>query len=285
MVSYPARRGDTARPKREPWASVIWEQAVGGWIRIPGGSGKRSTEGRLIYAIGDVHGRLDLLEALVGKLLADAVESRPERQPMLILLGDYIDRGEDSAGVLSFIQRLQALDVFETRALKGNHEQAMLDFLHDATFGPTWVRYGGAQTLQSYGVAVPDPRGDPKAWEAARIALAAAAAEHMPLLETLELLIVVGDYAFVHAGVMPGTPLDQQVERDLLWIREAFMASDLAHEKIIVHGHTPVAQAQISPYRASIDTGAYATGLLTALRLDGDDQTLIQVQAGRGPAV
>jgi serine/threonine protein phosphatase 1 len=239
-----------------------------------------STEGRLVYAIGDVHGSLALLEALIATLAADALRSRPRLKPMLILLGDYIDRGEKSAQVLDLVHRVKLLDVFETRTLMGNHERAMLNFLEDTRAGPSWLAFGGAETLNSYGIAPPGPRVDAAGWEAVRGALAIAAEHHLEFLRALELMVVVGDYAFVHAGIRPGVKLDRQTEQDLLWIRDEFRASTLAHEKIIVHGHSPATQAQLAKNRLGIDTGAYTTGILTALRLEGESRQLIQVKTG-----
>jgi serine/threonine protein phosphatase 1 len=203
---------------------------------------------------------------------------------MLILLGDYIDRGEKSSQVLDLIYRIKLLDVFETRTLMGNHERTMLDFLEDIRLGPSWLAFGGAETLSSYGIAPPDPRVDAAGWEAVRSALAIAADHHLEFLRALELMVVVGDYAFVHAGIRPGVRLDQQTEQDVLWIRDEFRASNLTHEKIIVHGHSPATQAQLKNNRLGIDTGAYTTGVLTALRLDGQTRRLIQVKTGSAAA-
>jgi serine/threonine protein phosphatase 1 len=243
----------------------------------------RSTQGRLIYAVGDVHGNLDLLEALVAEIAKDALVTNPDTRPILIFVGDYLDRGAASAGVIDLVLALRRRPAFEVRTLKGNHEEAMLTFLEDARFGPTWVQFGGAETLASYGVAPPGPRADAEAWEEVRKAFAAAVPrEHLEFLESLELLIVIGDYAFAHAGIDPRSALDQQTERNLLWIRDEFLSSRLRHGKIVVHGHSAAMQPEVLPYRVGIDTGAYASGVLTALRLEGDSQKLIQVHAEPG---
>jgi serine/threonine protein phosphatase 1 len=235
--------------------------------------------------VGDVHGRLDVLEPLVAEITADMLQSRPETRPLLIFLGDYVDRGPASAGVIDLILKLSADGVFEVRAMKGNHEEAMLTFLEDPTFGATWMSHGGGPTLASYGVQPPTTRTAPDAWIKAREALVdALPLEHFNFLQGLELMVTVGDYAFVHAGVRPGTPLDRQAERDLLWIRQEFMEATGPFEKIIVHGHTPAEEPQLTPHRLGVDTGAYATGVLTAVRLDGGSQRIIQARARRPAA-
>jgi len=239
-----------------------------------------STEGRLIYAVGDVHGNLELLEALVLEITRDALASAPEVRPMLIFVGDYLDRGPASAGVIDLILTLRKSSVFELRLLKGNHEEAMLTFLVDPLFGRTWSQFGGGETLRSYGVAPPTDEADPDAWKAAQQSLLAVLPpEHLELLNALELLIVVGDYAFAHAGIYPHAGLDAQVERDLLWIRGEFLTSGLEHGKVVVHGHSPTAEPEILPNRLGIDTGVYASGALTAVRLHDGSQRIIQVRA------
>jgi serine/threonine protein phosphatase 1 len=243
-----------------------------------------STDGRLAYAVGDVHGRLDVLQPLAAEIAADMAATAAAERPVLVFLGDYVDRGPASAGVIDLILELSAEPDFEVRALKGNHEEAMLTFLDDPAFGATWMGHGGAATLASYGVQPPASRTDPDVWADTRDAFAKALpATHLHFLLGLELTTVVGDYAFVHAGVRPGVPLDRQSERDLLWIRYEFLEAPGPFGKVIVHGHTPMEEPQVTPYRLGIDTGAYATGVLTAVRLQGDHQRIIQARA-RKPA-
>ena len=244
-----------------------------------------STAGRLVYAVGDIHGRLDAFDPLLHLIAEDALASRPSGQPMLILLGDYVDRGPASAQVVDRILRLQTEPAFEVRALKGNHEEALLQFRDEPGFGQTWVEHGGSATLASYGVQPPATRTDPEAWETARLAFGKALpAAHTAFYENLELMITVGDYAFVHAGVRPGVPLERQVARDLLWIRAEFLQSTARFEKIIVHGHTPMEEPQITGRRIGVDTGAYATGVLTAVRLDDAGHRILQGRAVRSAA-
>lgn len=245
-----------------------------------------STQGRLAYAVGDIHGRLDAFDALLHVIAQDALASQPIQQPMLILLGDYVDRGPASAQVIDRILRLATEPAFEVRALKGNHEEALLQFRDEPGFGQTWVEHGGSATLASYGVQPPATRTDPEAWETARRAFRDALPEaHMAFYESLEIMITLGDYAFVHAGIRPGVPLERQAERDLLWIRAEFLQSTAKFEKIIVHGHTPMEEPQIIPgRRIGVDTGAYATGLLTAVRLDDGGARILQARAVRSAA-
>jgi len=243
-----------------------------------------STGGRLVYAVGDIHGRLDVLKPLVADILQDLGASGPESaaRPLLVFLGDYVDRGPASAAVIDLILGLAKTPGLEVCALKGNHEEAMLTFLEEPGFGPTWLEHGGGATLASYGVAPPMSRNEPQAWIDARQALADAMPEaHLDFLKALELIRTEGDYAFVHAGVRPGAPLDQQTERDLLWIRYEFLDAPGPFEKVIVHGHTPTEEPQIFRHRLGVDTGAYATGVLTAVRLQGESRSLIQARARR----
>jgi serine/threonine protein phosphatase 1 len=244
-----------------------------------------STGGRLVYAIGDVHGRLDVLAPLVRDIAEDAARSASAERPMLVFLGDYVDRGPESKGVVDLVLDLAGTRAFEVRTLKGNHEEALLQFLDEPTFGQTWVEHGGASTLVSYGVQPPAQRTDRELWDRARRAFdAALPAPHRRFYEGLELMVTVGDYAFVHAGVRPGVPLDGQAERDLLWIRQEFLEEKSPFEKVIVHGHTPLEEPQLTPVRLGVDTGAYATGVLTAVRLEREDQRVMQARARRGAA-
>jgi serine/threonine protein phosphatase 1 len=241
-----------------------------------------STGGRLVYAVGDVHGRLDALDPLIQAIARDALALRPKERPLLIFLGDYVDRGPASAEVVDRILKLKRLPAFEVRTLKGNHEEALLQFLEEPEFGPTWTEHGAAATLTSYGVEPPVGRDDAPAWEAARQALVAAIpAAHLKFYNGLELMITVGDYVFVHAGLRPGVALERQTERDLLWIRTDFTQARGPFEKIVVHGHTPTEDPQIMPHRMGIDTGVYATGVLTAVRLDDEGHVILQSKIGR----
>ncbi|HEX7886687.1 MAG TPA: metallophosphoesterase family protein [Phenylobacterium sp.] len=243
---------------------------------------RASTDGRTIYAVGDIHGRLDILDPLLAQIRADVAAEPPKDKPVLVFVGDYVDRGAASRGVVDRVIELQAGDEFEVRALKGNHEEAILAFLDDPNFGPTWSEHGGAQTLTSYGVTAPMLRMAAEDWAKARDDLAEVLPKaHYDFLRRLELVAVYGDYLFVHAGLRPGVPIEDQEEHDLLWIRQDFLATQRPFEKVVVHGHTPEEEAFLGQVRIGIDTGAYATGLLTAVRLRDADRRLIQARARR----
>ena len=249
------------------------------WARRPsqpaGWIAPRVADGRVVYAIGDVHGRADLLEPLLDAVLTDAASTS---RSMIVGLGDYVDRGPDSRGVIDRLIALSSRPAIEVHCLRGNHDQALLDFLADAEVGPGWARHGGAETLQSYGVAAPEPGADLSAWRDAREVFAEALPDtHRAFLERTPLSLVSGDYFFSHAGARPGTPLGEQTPRDLMWIREAFLADARPLEKMIVHGHSPTKVVHRDHRRIGLDTGAYASGLLCACRFEGDGHRLIQV--------
>jgi serine/threonine protein phosphatase 1 len=221
------------------------------------------------YAIGDIHGRLDLLARLLDLIRSDyrAGGAAPAE---LVFLGDYIDRGPDSAGVLDLLAAMAARPSPGLRPvfLKGNHEDLMLDFLAGGPRALAWLHNGGLATLASYGVAVPeDPDGAGLAAAAAALA-AALPAGHRGFLERLAPHHVAGPYLFVHAGLRPGIPLAAQDEQDLLWIRGPFLGATERFEKFIVHGHTISAAPELRSNRLGIDTGAFCTGCLTAAVLD-----------------
>ncbi len=236
-----------------------------------------SRVGRLVYAIGDVHGRLDLFERMIQHIRAD--EMAVAERPLIVLLGDYVDRGPESAGVLSRILKLQAEAWCDVEVLLGNHEESMLKFLYSAHHGPAWVDYGGGSTLGSYGVALPAARTDLAQWEETRKTFAEILPEaHLALLNAMKYLLKVEDYVFVHAGVRPDQPLDEQGPETFLWVRGAFMASEKACDFVVVHGHTPEDEPTDKRWRIGIDSGAYATGVLTAIRLKDVSRSIIQVR-------
>lgn len=228
----------------------------------------RVPSGTRIYAIGDIHGRVDLLDQLLERVDVD-LSKKPIAVNIGIFLGDYIDRGPQSRQV---VDRLVARSrTHRTIFLKGNHETFLTGFITDPAILGDWQRLGGLETLISYGLA-PSINADANAQRVLASRLAQALPEsHHRFFENLKLCFTCGDYYFVHAGVRPGIPLLQQREEDLLWIRNDFLACDKMFEKIIVHGHTPVRTVEIRPNRINIDTGAYATGYLTCLVLEEDD--------------
>ena len=241
----------------------------------------RSTDGQLIYAVGDIHGRYDLLKDALVKIAADTAHEAVGRTPKLVLLGDYIDRGPDSSKVVQALVWLSRKGGFELHLLKGNHEQGLLHFLDQPEQGHPWLSYGGAQTLVSYGVAAPSSMAPPEELVAARDALLdRMPVSHLHLLNELELMAIVGDYAFVHAGVRPDRPLAAQTESELLWIRGGFLDAEGPFERVIVHGHTWLNDTpQVFEHRIGLDTGAYHTGVLTVARLDGAMIQLFQARA------
>ncbi|HEY4135438.1 MAG TPA: metallophosphoesterase family protein [Alphaproteobacteria bacterium] len=235
----------------------------------------RAPEGLRLYAIGDIHGRLDLLQGL-HELIRDDAERAGATHRRVVYLGDYIDRGLESRQVVDFL--LDApLEGFESVYLKGNHEQALLQFLDDPMVGPNWFFFGGDATLYSYRVAGAAPGIDTgrlaKIQEAFRETLPA---RHLDFYRALTLQHRAGDYLFVHAGIRPGVPAERQVESDLLWIRDEFLDSTADHGAVVVHGHTIMPEPVVRPNRVGIDTGAYASGHLTCLVLDGEERRFLQ---------
>jgi serine/threonine protein phosphatase 1 len=226
----------------------------------------RLPEGIRIYAFGDIHGRADLLKHLFAEIDADLAHS-PVDRAIEVYLGDYIDRGPYSGHTLDLlIARAQDR---EAVFLKGNHEAFFLEVLCDPSKLDNWRMLGGVETLMSYGL---QPSLNPDAAEQIELIKSlneAVPNEHFAFLQSLKPSFVCGDFFFVHAGVRPGIPLAKQQESDLLWIRNEFLDSEKNFGKFVVHGHTPVRQPDIRKNRINIDTGAYATGNLTLLRIEG----------------
>jgi serine/threonine protein phosphatase 1 len=217
-----------------------------------------------VYAVGDIHGRLDLLEGIEAAIGEDVARTRPAR-PVICYLGDYIDRGPQSAAVLERLSA-PACDGVARVFLKGNHEDRMLAFLADpAANGPRWMQYGGREALESYAIRVPEAVAD-TAWAGLRDELAERLPErHLRFLRELRLAFAWERYLFVHAGLNPDRPTDDQDPHDLMWIREPFLSSGRDWGRIVVHGHVIVEEPQLRPNRIGIDTGAYRSGRLTCL--------------------
>jgi serine/threonine protein phosphatase 1 len=230
-------------------------------------------EGRRVYAVGDVHGCADLFDALLGKIAADNAD-RDAADVSIILLGDLVDRGPASRRV---IERAMALrdEWDDVRLLIGNHEDVFLKSLSgDAKAVRYFVRIGGGPTIHSYGL-VGDEYDRLSFEELAEAWPALVPAEHAGFLESGHDSIVIGDYAFVHAGIRPGVPIEVQTSGDLRWIRDEFLEDGRDHGKMVVHGHTIYDDVQERPNRIGIDTGAYATGRLTAIGLEGSARWFI----------
>jgi serine/threonine protein phosphatase 1 len=230
-----------------------------------------------MYCVGDIHGRADLLEQLHALILDDSASY--EGRKKVLYLGDYIDRGQFSKQVIESLLN-HPLPSFEHIFLRGNHEQALLDFLDYPDHAANWLNFGGLTTLLSYGVKL------------ARIPLASdlvdlavelrrqLPAAHLDFLNNLQPSYQEGTYGFVHAGIRPGLPFHKQHLNDILWIRDEFTRSDSPHEFIVVHGHAITEKAELLPNRIGIDTGAYMTGVLTCLVLEGSGQRLLQTGQG-----
>ncbi len=223
-------------------------------------------QGLRIYAIGDIHGRLDLLNLLLQRIEQD-VASRSTPQPLVVFLGDYVDRGPQSRQT---IDRLIGYGKTSKAVfLKGNHELIALKCLSEAGLFDTWLRrLGGIGTLMSYGV---NPAAFTGEGRIARLQAAfhkALPQAHFRFFRSLETSFVCGDFFFVHAGARPGIDLSQQKENDLLWIRDEFLFSDFDFGKTIVHGHTPISDVEVRPNRINVDTGAFASDRLTCLVIE-----------------
>lgn len=231
--------------------------------------------GRLVYAIGDIHGRADLLDRLLRDIELDAAAIHGVARRTLVFVGDYVDRGPDSRGV---VDRLLTgpPSGFDAVFLRGNHEAFLLDFLRRPDALSLWLYNGAAETLASYGLDVSDTalrQADAGTWRDRFVERLPQ--DHRAFYEALALSAVIGDYLFVHAGVRPGVPLDRQDPGDLMWIREAFLESRRSFGHMVVHGHTPGSEPVTRPNRIGIDTGAWMTGRLTALRLWGTQRRFL----------
>lgn len=224
-----------------------------------------------IYAIGDIHGRLDLLERAIEAIRRDAAAR--EGAAITVTVGDYIDRGLQSRQV---IERLQANPFgMPYIALKGNHESLFESFLTDPAVGEHWRRLGGLETLASFGVPLREMMVGRGYEQTAKQLEAAMTLAHRDFLASLRTSFVSGRYFFCHAGVRPGIPLDRQSDSDLLWIRDEFLNSAMDYGKVVIHGHTPVAEPDVRRNRINIDTGAFATGRLTCVVLEGESHRFL----------
>ncbi|WP_424926927.1 metallophosphoesterase [Amaricoccus tamworthensis] len=234
-----------------------------------------STDGQRIYAVGDIHGEIDLLMEMTSRITDDMLR-RPHRNPRVVFIGDYNDRGPNSRAVYEFLIGLQDSS-FPVTCLLGNHDSYILTYLDD----PIWVehamhwmnpRLGGDKTLASYGVhgATEDyPADSHAAFEAA------FPERHRLFIANCEQYLKIGDYVFVHAGIRPGVPLEKQSLRDLIMIRDPFLNSTLDHGFKVVHGHTISENVEHHSNRIGIDTGAFRTGRLSCVVLEDEDVSLL----------
>lgn len=220
--------------------------------------------GTRVYAIGDIHGRADLLRE-IHRLIREDFSRAPVERPVAVYLGDYIDRGAESRQVVDILLD-DPLAGFERIHLRGNHEDFMLRFIDDVGIGPNWLLNGGFATIHSYlGI-----RGDVDDIAGIQAKLRQALPpRHLEFFRTLSLFYAEGDYFFAHAGIRPNVSLAKQDPQDLMWIREEFLSSTSNHPKMIVHGHSINFTPEVRRNRIGIDTGAYTTGTLTCLMLQG----------------
>lgn len=261
----------------------LGREPANGAVPAAAATGAAVPDGQRIYAIGDVHGRLDLLTALLGRVEDDDAARAPARTT-IVMLGDLVDRGPDSSGV---IEHLATRDWGgrQVRMIKGNHEEMFL-LAHggDAEAMRHWMQVGGEATLESYGV----PRQVIERGTALDIIAAFASRvpdRHLALLQGMAPLWRAGDYCFVHAGVRPGVAINRQKATDLLWIRREFLDYEGDFGAVIVHGHSISLNVEEYDNRIGIDTGAYKSGRLTALALEGARRWYLdneQEAAGQG---
>ena len=222
-----------------------------------------------IYAVGDIHGRLDLLTTL-HEALDEDMDLHPGAHCVEVYLGDYVDRGPQSSGVIdALIERKRTR---EAVCLAGNHEAIALEALYSQEAFGRWLRMGGLETVLSYVRPSGGARDETRLWNEWRSAMTA---DHVTFLRHLEASFMCGDYVFVHAGLRPGVPIEDQERQDMLWIRREFLDYPHSFGHFVVHGHTPIAAPEVLSNRINIDTGAYATGHLTCLVLEGADRFLI----------
>lgn len=227
---------------------------------------------RRAYVIGDIHGRRDLLDRMVSEIERDVADQNIA-ECVTVTLGDYVDRGPHSRGVLD---RLSG-NPFPTRyiALRGNHEELFETFLTDPKIGPGWREVGGLETLHSYGVPVRDLMLGKNYEQASTALIAALPSSHREFLSSLQLSAEFGQFFLCHAGIRPGVRFEEQRTEDLLWIRNEFLNSAMDFGKRVIHGHTPVEQPEVLPNRINIDTGAFITGRLTCVVLEADSHRFL----------
>lgn len=236
--------------------------------------------GQRVYAVGDVHGRFDLLQDLIARIEADNAARAPS-EVHVVLLGDLIDRGPQSREIVAFFLR-GAPGFAKWHFIMGNHEEMLLKLIDqpDAELLPQFLHYGGRETFESYGA--PQRILDTPDLYAPDTLFFYIPEEHRVFLRRMEDGILVGDYFFTHAGIRPGVPIDDQDQQDLRWIRRDFLESDTDHGMIVIHGHTVTDEAEVRPNRIGIDTGAYRSGRLTALGLEGAERWFIQTEGEVG---
>ena len=235
----------------------------------------------VVYAVGDIHGRLDLLQGVIREIEREAAAAKSGSQVTAVFLGDYIDRGPEARGVIDRLIALRDAKPCEIVFLRGNHEQFLLDMIDGRAEGTAWLDYGGVETLASYGVAWPPPVGPRDVNRLGEKLREAIPPAHLHFLRETQLHVERGDYVFVHAGLRPERLLSEQSDADMLWFRY-YNDDEPMHGKTVVHGHTPRARPVAGRWRIGIDTEAYDSGVLTTARFEGDYATFLKVQADSG---
>ena len=236
--------------------------------------GRKVPAGTRVYAIGDIHGRIDLLERMIGLIQADAAAAPANRQ-VLVHLGDYVDRGPDSAKVVSCLTERTPTG-FEAIFLKGNHEDLLVRFMEWGLGGESWLLNGGTETLSSYGIDMPPFPSATELVDCQRRMLAVLPSRHKSFFRNLAMSHREGDYLFVHAGIRPGVAWAEQRATDLLWIREEFLFAEEDHGCCVVHGHTVVQSPIATDRQIAVDTGAFKSGVLTCAVLACDRVSFLQ---------
>jgi len=247
------------------------------------GAGEPSVPpGYRVYAVGDVHGRLDLLDDALSRIEAD-IDSRARAQNIIVFLGDLIDRGPSSAQVIERVRTYRRPAV-RTVFLSGNHEEVLLRLLRgESRFLRDWLSFGGAQCARSYGISSTAlKRMDPG--QAVEVLRQKIPGHDQAFLKSFVDTFRIGSYLFVHAGVRPGVPLSDQTQADLRWIRRPFLENDDDHGFVVVHGHTIAEQVDVRANRIGLDTGAYRSGVLTAMGLEGRERWFLQTEPERAGA-
>lgn len=234
----------------------------------------RAPLGMRLYAIGDIHGCLDQLRALHA-LIRDEIERDAVPDWRIVHLGDYVDRGPDARGVLSFLSEARARDSRNVM-LAGNHDIGFLEFLDTPSSVSLFARFGGADTARSYGVDL-DFSNPARLDRSHAQLLRAMSRSHVDFLVSLDFSASFGDFFFCHAGIKPTVPLEKQDAQQLIWIREEFLDYPQLHPKVVVHGHTPCRQPEVLPNRVNVDTGCYQSGVLTAFAVEGAEKRFLAV--------
>jgi serine/threonine protein phosphatase 1 len=232
----------------------------------------------IIFAVGDIHGRLDLLEGATAELRKTVAAADAAGEKVLaVFLGDYIDRGPAAKGVISHLIAFRDEGVCDTEFLRGNHEQFLLELIDGADDAGVWLDYGGVETLRSYAPERPIPGAMRELTKLRRLVSDILPPAHEQFLRSTKMCVELGDYLFVHAGLRPDRLLSEQSDADLLWFRY-YADEQPIHGKTVVHGHTPRSAPVAGRWRLGIDTGAYASGILTALKLQDEQREFLRIE-------